>query len=329
MLLLSVFSLLISCDTQPNVEGTWVTSYTQYIDKDSIAHNSVYGAKSIWQIKANTIRFTELKYRNINRLDTVIKYTIENGKMTLGSDPQIQFDVSVTQDSLVLSSVINDQLSSIVYKRLPEDAKPIEWNPTGKIYKDTFKDEPRYIDFTSATELYSTDTYHEATKFSWKIEHLGAHTFLVLDAGSGIINVMFVEAHKGNKVTVKTYNENNLDFTFEEYEENNEKPSELFGNWKLVYKEDLKKESYEFFDATSKNNLQKITIQKDTITVYQVPHIKHATPWKYYESRNEILLLTEAKVAKIRNVSKDSLVLGMNLSGYDQYRKKFVFTREK
>jgi len=136
-----------------------------------------------------------------------------------------------------------------------------------------------------------------------------------------------VDSLIGNKVFVTDYRFGQTQYVLEEKTINDTKPAALLGIWKLISKEKLTADEEKRFDPTSKNNLEKLAIYKDSIVIIQYP-FKTSQRWKYYGNEQTIILDKNEKAIKVAKASKDSLVVEMDLSHFGLGNRKFVFTRE-
>ncbi|MEM6720924.1 MAG: hypothetical protein AAF611_16455 [Bacteroidota bacterium] len=322
------FLLFISCNTRSKIEGAWIESYTHYFDEDSIAHRGFKGDEVFLKFTSDSITCLNFEIlKNYKKIDTVVSYKLKDGKIILANDSLNGFDIKIEKDSMILSTVVNEQKRNIIFKKLPEQPTRIEWNPTGKMYTDEFDGELRYVDFINDSILYMNDAYRDVNMFYWQVKHLDGYTFLVLQTPMDTTEVVLINAVQKDEVYATIYNENNDTIIFKKYDESTKKRSQLFGTWNLHYIEEIKKETDSFSVPISKNTLEKLEIRKDSITIFNKPFTYPST-WKYYQNRNQVLLFDEEKLIHIVKISKDSLVLEMNLSEYEQYNKRFVFTRE-
>jgi len=75
------------------------------------------------------------------------------------------------------------------------------------------------------------------------------------------------------------------------------------------------------------NDLDKLYIEEDSIIINRSP-FKPRVAWKYYENEKTIVLPKIEKVITVLKLSKDSLILDMDLSNDEFANRKFTFVRE-
>jgi len=235
-----VILLCISCksklNSDPNIEGAWIQVYYQFLKDgdDKTAFKNPSGTKFFLNFKENTVRIKKIAINDRgSAMDTIVNFTLKDGKLTYGNDASSAVDVKVTKDSLVMISNY-DKHTRIVYKRLPTNSKRVNWNPKGKEYVTFQEQEKVYHDYINDTEMYSLSKgVGLLMKSYWKIQHIDNYTFLVFesdlysDEEPGILYVL-VNSLVGNKVYVTDYMVDNKQHVFEEQEIAHEKPMSLF-----------------------------------------------------------------------------------------------------
>ena len=331
--LVLVILLYVSCKSttnlNPNIEGAWIQAYYQ--------HNSEYkdpsGTKFFLNFKGNKVRIKKIRINDKDRaIDTIVNFTLKDGKITYGYDASNIVEVNVTKDSLVMTSNYNQPIHT-VFKRLPTNSKRVNWNPKGKEYVTFDEQEKVYHDYVNETEMYShsKDVGLLMTTY-WEIQHINNYTFLVYesehysDSEVGVLYVL-VDSLAGNKVYVTDYMNDNRQHVFEEQEIAHEKPRLLFGTWKLVLKEDIVQHSTQINYPWSMNDLDKLYIEEDSILI-NYPPFKYKDAWKYYKNDETIILKKKNRALQVSKVSKDSLVIEMDLFQHGFQNKRFTFIRE-
>ncbi|WP_298518851.1 hypothetical protein [uncultured Kordia sp.] len=334
--LVLVILLCISCKSKlnpdPNIEGAWIQVYYQFLEDgdDKTAFKDPSGSKFFFNFKDNTVHVKKIAINAQGRaMDTIVNFTLKNGKLTYGDDASSTVEVKVTKDNLVMTSNYNQPIHT-VFRRLPTNSKKVHWNPKGKEYVTFQEQEKIYHDYVNDTVMYShSKGVGLLMKPYWEIQHINNYTFLVFESDlysdeEPGIHYALVDSLAGNKVYVTDYMAGNKPYTFEEQEIAHEKPISLFGTWKLV-----KKESIPRVDTLSSVSLplNSLRISQDSILIDQ-RLFKYSTQWKYYENEKTIVLPKKEKVLSIVKLSKDSLVLDMDLSNDEFTNRKFTFVRE-
>ncbi|MGH1383340.1 hypothetical protein [Kordia sp.] len=331
--LVLVILLCVSCKSKTNlnqnIEGAWIQAYYQY--------NSEYkdpsGTKFFLNFKDNKVRIKKIIINNKDKaIDTIVNFTLKDGKITYGNDASNIMEVKVTKDSLVMTSNYSQPIHT-VFKRLSTNSKKVHWNPKGKEYVTSQAREKIYYDFVNDTEMhFRSKEIGLLTKTNWEIQHINDYTFLVYesefysDEETGVLYVL-LDSLAGNKVYVTDYIFGNKQYVFEEQEIAHKKPRLLFGTWKLVSKEEIVQHTTQIESPGSMNGLDKLYIEEDSIIINRPP-FKPKVGWKYYEDDKTIILKKLNRVLQVSKVSKDSLVLEMDLSQYGFDNKRFTFIRE-
>lgn len=335
--LVLVILLCVSCKSKTNlnqnIEGAWIQAYSQSLIGNRTNYNDPSGVKFFYNFKDNTVHVKKIVIKEKDRaIDTIINFTLKDGKLTYGDDVSNTMEVKVTKDSLVMTSHF-DQTRRFIFKRLPITSKRVHWNPKGKEYVTSQAREKIYYDFVNETEMHShSKEIGLLTKTNWEIQHINNYTFLVYesefysDSEVGILYVL-VDSLVGNKIYVTDYIFGNKQYVFEEREIAHKKPRLLFGTWKLVSKEEIVQHTTQIESPGSMNGLDKLYIEEDSIIINRPP-FKPKVAWKYYEDDKTIILKKLNRVLQVSKVSKDSLVLEMDLSQYGFDNKRFTFIRE-
>lgn len=330
------FLLLIlvctSCNTSKNskfnLEGTWIESYSQFFQKDSF-HTSSFSLenKFFLKFKDNKARLIKFKITdNGEAIDTIVNFKWKDDTIILGDHPISKPEIAVTKDSLVMT-INGVQTHRYILKKLSKTSKRVSWNPTKKKYKVLHEDYRAYFHFMNDSIVHSyAEGRSKLDKNNWKIVHIDNHSILISGSDLSYFTYELIDSLVGNNVYLTNYSLGKMKYAYEEHSISRVKPTTLVGTWKLVAKEDVK-DSTHHEDGLSLNNLQKLQIQKDSITFFKAP-FKYKDQWKYDGNGKVIVFDKQERVAKVVKLSKDSLVLDMDLSEYGSHNRKFTFTRE-
>ncbi|WP_040559738.1 hypothetical protein [Kordia algicida] len=313
-----------------NLEGVWVESYRIYpentIDTGKVRPDYAH----FLHIKGDALRIKNFE-RNVNRtmmIDTTLNFTLKNDLIIFEGDSITWSNVKVYEDSMFIT-FNNYELIHVKYIKLPKQSKKSDWNPAGKRYKAKVTGETYYHHYTndSLMHLYLTEG-NSTLKNNWQIENVDNYSFLLLESFFESTPLL-IDSISDTKVYVTDHSLEKETLIFEEQSNTAKKPDLLVGTWKLVSKEEDTDETEQFLGPFSKNNLHQIQITKDSFTIFYMPFIKSTNKWTYFSDENTLLLEKEEKMVKLVDVTKDTLVLEMNLDKHNYNSKKFVFTRKE
>ncbi|AXG67973.1 hypothetical protein KORDIASMS9_00155 [Kordia sp. SMS9] len=332
LLVLFIISICISCTTDKNsntaLEGTWIVSYFQTSNDANNTFRDAPDYIHLMDFKGNTVRLKSFNSKNSGGyIDTVVNFSLTSNTIKLGNEVENQLKIST--DSIVLSSMIDDKMYQTILRKLPKNSKTINWNPTGKHYKTYYDDTEAYFDFTNDSVMYS---FSEATSILntsfWRVENVDNRTILVQN-NDGVFQVTYgvVDSLVNDKVYITDYLFQERSQVFEEVNKAYKKSPSLYGTWKLVYKEKLPLDSLRTTVPFSLDNFEKIRISKDSVYFVGKPFTRRCD-WKYYENLETILLEKANKTIKVSKVTKDSLILKMDLSEADFLSREYILTRE-
>lgn len=321
--------LLVSCNSKPNLEGVWVESYRIYpestIDTGKVRPDYAH----FLHVKGDSIRIKNFE-RNVNRnvtIDTTLNFTLKKNLIVFENDSVTWSNVKVYEDSMFIT-FDNYELIHVKYIKLPKQSKKSDWNPAGKRYKTKVKGETYYHHYTNDSLMYLYWTKgNSIIKNNWQIEQIDDYSFLLLESFFDSTPFL-IDSISNTKVYVTDHSLEKKTLVFEEQLNTAKKPDLLVGTWKLVSKEEDTDETEQLLDQLSKNNLDQLQIAKDSFTIFYKPFIKSTDKWTYFKDENTVLLHKEEKIIKLVDVTKDTLVLEMNLNKNYYKNKKFVFTRE-
>lgn len=319
----------MSCKSNISLDGTWVESYSKWIDDEGVAQLSATNGGNIYTFKNDSVHIKNFFANQlIKEADTVVTYTLKNGNIHFGTIEKISTPLAVTKDSIVFT-IVGNKTYTVVCKKLPASAKAIQWNPKGKQYKVSYKESQGYYDFVNdSTAYYFNDVMGDFIEKTWNLERINNHTLLVLKSYADFeVEYVLIDSLSGKNVYTKNYQYTERPIVFEEQEIAHSKPSSLFGTWKLVSKEALDSDMEDVSLPATLNDMETMHIYKDSIVIIQPP-FRPSQPWKYYKNAATIVLNDSKRAIKISSVSQDSLVLSMNLSSFEFDNRKFTFVRE-
>jgi hypothetical protein len=322
----------ISCDPHKKIksqlEGVWIERSSQFSQNDSFVNDYFLDYKLFLNFKDNEVRMVQFGEEEYEQsIDTTINFKWENDKIILWEYPRV--DIEVAKDSLIMTSYLT-QTHRRILKKLPENSKKVNWNPSGKQYKVIYDVGTKYFEFTDDSTFHSyTYGRSDVIKNQWKLFHLGNHTILTFGSGFRLYNgSMLIDSLVGNKVFVTDYTYGKkYQPVLEEQAIAHEKPTALYGTWKLVAKEEVNDSLITPFPIYL-DNFDEMRINKDSIVILKKP-FKYVDQWKYYESANTIVLRQRNKIIQVQKLTKDSLVVGMELTEHTNSKnKQFVLVRE-
>lgn len=325
--------LFISVIGSPNsnlsIEGVWIASYNQFPERENATEKERLEFNHVLQITGNTYRFKsfENRLRETKGVDITTTYALKNNKIIIDDGASTSWDILIYKDSMTIVYDGNEKIKT-TYKRLPKQAKQINWNPSGNLYKSRLNDQKFYEDFVNDSLSYLHFTNQiEVYKQYWQIEHISNYSFLLIESDYDN-TVSLIDSIVGNKTYLTDFALDGGKYILEKETKKQKKPAELLGAWKLVNLEDIQEVDEEgTFDPLSRNRIKEIIIEKDSIFIIN-PMFKQKSSWKYYEDGNLILLEDKMKTAKIVALDENSLVLEMDLTGMHYKKKQFIFMRE-
>ncbi|MBC8755703.1 hypothetical protein H2O64_13590 [Kordia sp. YSTF-M3] len=281
-------------------------------------------------IKGDSIHIKNFKgiEKEFKMVDTTVYFKLKNNKFVFGGDEIYDWKVKVSKDSMVVIFDTNEKMQ-VIFRKLPKRSKKIDWNPKGKRYIMEGDGEKLHQDYTNDSIMYShyvneIDVY--ANK--WQIENVDNYSFLLHKFSAGNAPLL-IDSVSGTNVYLTNYSIKKNNIVLEEQKNVTTKPSKLFGEWKLVSKKEIIEVDGELqYELYSMNNLHKLSIEEDSIKMYNRIW-KSRSSWKYYEDEKIILLeMDKQKLIKIVQLTKNELVLEMNLGENMGREKQFVFKRE-
>lgn len=322
--------LMVSCTSKPDIEGFWIQSNIEYSESTVVPGDLNYGYKSFLNIKGDSIQVKNFERieQEYKIIDTTVYFKLKNNKFVFGGDEIYDWEVKVSKDSMVVTFDKNKK-RQVTYRKLPKHSKKINWNPKGKRYKLEVNGQKIYQDYIDDSNMYS---YHineiEVYDYKWQLEHVDNYSFLLHKFSMGNTPLL-IDSVSGNKVYLSDYMIEKKNIVLEEQKNVTTKPSKLFGEWKLVSKKEIIEVNGEVqYEQYSMNNLHKLSIEEDSIKMYNRMWESRSS-WKYYEDEKMISLKTDKqKLIKILQLTKNELVLEMNLGENMGREKRFVFKRE-
>lgn len=326
--LLLVILVCISCTTEKktktDLEGTWIASYSQTINDTENNFKGIPDYIHLMDFKENSVRLKGLDSKRY--IDTIVEFKLTNNTIRLGD--KLEMQITMATDSIVLSSEVRNQRYQDVFRKLPKNSKTVNWNPTGKHYTTYYGDIQVFIDFVNDSVMYSfNDATSIYSKSIWRVENIDNRTIIVQKNDDFSLTYSVVDSLIDNKLYVTDYLFQEKQQVFEEVNKTFKKPSSLYGTWKLVYKEKFPTDSSQILVPTVYDNLEKLRINKDSILFKGKPFTRYSY-WKYYENAQTIVLDKLRKTIKVLKITKDSLVLKMDLSEADFLSRQYIFIRE-
>lgn len=329
-----IILVCISCDFTTNsksqLDGLWIKSYAQFSQNGSFINSRIDNYKFFLKFNGNEVRIVKFDGKETGEpIDTIINFKQKDNKIILENDLGSLVEIEIAKDSLIMTSYYN-QIHRSILKKLPENSKRVHWNPSKKQYKVFYDEGKEYFDFRNDSILHSfSDGIGRLIKNHWKIEHIDNHTILVFGYDFELYDngTLLIDSLVGNKVYATDYTYGKRQFVLEEQKIVHKKPTTLLGTWKLIAKENSEADTLRLPYPISLNYLEKINFYKDSLLVFQPP-FRHVDEWKYYENNKTIVLNKRGNVIKVVKLTKDSLVLNMDLTEHYLMNKKFTFIRE-
>ncbi|PTX60899.1 hypothetical protein C8N46_10555 [Kordia periserrulae] len=332
ILSLLVILVCISCTTDKNskraLEGTWIASYSQTANNVKNNFKDIPDYIHLMDFNGDSVRLKSFNDKNSRSyIDTIVNFSLTDGAIKLGDEEEMQ--IAIATDSIMLSSEVHNQRYQDVFRKLPKNPKIVNWNPIGKHYTTYHDDTQVFIDFANDSVMYS---FNDATgiysKSLWRVESIDNRTILV-QKNDDIFSLTYgvVDSLIDNKLYITDYLFQEKSIVYEEVNKAYKKPSSLYGTWKLAYKEKLPLDSEQITLPSSLDSFEKLRISKDSFYFVGEP-ITWRYNWKYYENAETIVLEKAKKAIKVSKVTKDSLVLKMDLSQIDFLSREYIFIRE-
>ncbi|MDM8162229.1 hypothetical protein QUH73_20615 [Labilibaculum sp. K2S] len=301
-----LFSLiiLISCESENELEGVWIGAYQVHYSGDEPLLSSM---RLLLDISKAELIYKTFDYPMFEERDSVqiLKYSFNGKSLTLDSDTFLV--KNLTKDSLVLNFCSNYE-RDLVFKRLPDnnnfkiDIKNKAFSLTGPNYADS-------IDFINDSLMLHIgnvfNTNYRSTK--WAINSYKSFDFLVFDQSES--PPFLIDYSFENEIFLKLFFTTIKDFKMTNIE-NVKDTSGIIGNWVCPFQNRQGVPLPRHLEGVDSKLY--LRVKSDSLEIEQYGKIK-SKKWKLNSTNNFIYfpekINTKNGVWKILEVNEDKLII--------------------
>nr|WP_299074116.1 hypothetical protein [uncultured Allomuricauda sp.] len=316
---IAVLIVFYSCSDNNTIEGTWIGAYKLVKLNGNQSYESL---NTVIKIENNRFYNKVLGLKKNEGFDS-FEFTVSESSIIPKDKAHMGFNIeSLTTDSLVLS-IPQLKEFKLVYRKLQDRTKKINWNPQGKSYHFQGNHSAAYAEYLNDSTMVEYDENHKNISINqWSIENFENYSFLMVK------NALHTFPFLIDSISSKNVYLTSLEDKIRNYNyqlQTNIKPIDLMGIWRFKDKKvdtSLPEMPLDYFP---KNQIEKLIIAEDFLELkFRGSETSEKYNWTTSTSKKLIFLQGEEyQILKILNLSSDELEIEIE-SNENQIRLSYL-----